>query len=293
MPGTTPTTWLAEFADWLTAKILNNNRTPAFTIDRYGQRLIVWGPEKSETFDLDPPGRRLVFTDLASFVDFCRSHAAAAGNESPAGPSARPWHPCVCIGPKFATFQVDPHRQLVAALTLATHPAFELLETLEKAQTWHNQKAAHDLARLDLARLLPKEAAETLAAVAFRVTSTTSRQVGPMTDRGVREFVQDQPDPTPAGAAKIVGPFEISAPVFNLPTKTSTGPAAFAAPVTLDLSSKLADDGTPLFRLAPIVGQCRLARLTAAGTLAETLEAELAERLPVYLAHAATGAGDE
>lgn len=281
-----PSTWLAEAAAWLTSTIAEAQRTPAAVLDRFGAKLYIWRSGEHETIETDPPARRLIFSDLDSFAEFVGAHAGHAA-AAPPGWSERPWIPAVMIGPKFATFAVDPYRHLEAALALATDPAFELLEKLEAKQQWMDQKQAHDLARLDLARLLPPQAAATLAAVSFKVTATTARTVGPIGDKGVRQFAQEQQAPED-GAAQLIGPFVVEAPVFALPTRTRSGPATYSAAITLDLSTKLdQEDQTPYFRLAPIVGQCRTARAVAAGQVAAALTAKLPAGLPVYLAHAA------
>lgn len=284
MTANQPTTWLAEAADWMTRRLSDAHRTPAQIIERFGEKLIVWTSGDKEAITLDPPPRRLVFSDLESFGEFVTAHAEKAIG-APPGASGRPWRPAVLIGPRFAVFAVDPFRHLEAALALTVDPAFELLERLEAGQKFMDQKQAHDLARLDLARLLPPAAAQTLAAVSFKVTATTARTVGPIGDKGVRQFAQEQERPED-GAAQLVGPFAIQAPVFTLPTRTQAGPVSYSASLTLDLSVKLdQEDQTPYFRLAPIVGQCRTARAVAAGQLATALAAEVPVSVPVYLAH--------
>lgn len=293
-PPTTPPapqTWLAEAAAWLLAKINQTQTGTAYeSADLVtGRHVLVFGPERVLDLPKDPPACSYIFANPRDFAEWVAQHQTAAA-EAKTGPSGQPWHPAVYVGPKQAQFVVDPYTRTRAALELCHSPAFDLLQKLEAKQEWQNQKAVHELARLDLARILAPSMADSLSHVAFQVAQQTVRQVGPGGDRGIRQYTQEQQpaaDGRPAPLA--LGAFEIDAPVFVWPdTMTVGGIADAAAKIRLDLAQQIDDAGQPLFRLAPIVGQCRLARLAAMATVAGLITNELdklgAEGIPVYLA---------
>lgn len=291
-PAATPHTWLAEAAAWLLDKIHGTQTATVLQSAELqtGRHIVVFGPDRVLSIEADPPARSYTFHNPADFARWIAAHHEEAEAYRP-GPTNQPWHPAVYVGLDSATYSADPFGHTVAILKLQTAPAFDLLQRLEAKQEWQDQKAVHELARLDLARVLAPHMADSLAHVAFQVAQTTSRQVGPAGDKGIRQYTQEQSPPADDKRAQLkLGDFEILAPVFVWPESLEvTGTAAVSANIRLDLAAQTDDAAAPRFRLAPIVGQCRLARLSALATLAGLLTTALhtnkpAAAIPVYLA---------
>ncbi len=290
-PPINPQTWLAEAAAWLLATINRTQTATAFeSADLVaGRHTLMFGADRLVELPKDPPPRSYCFANPRDFAQWVAQHHPAA-LDAPAGPSGQPWHPAVYVGPKAAQFVVDPYSRTQATFELCHAPAFDLLQKLEAKQEWQGQKAVHELARLDLARILAPSMTDALSHAAFQVTQQTVRQVGPGGDRGIRQYTQEQQPAADGRPAPLtLGAFDIDAPVFVWPDNMTVGGTAdAAAKIRLDLAQQIDDAGQPLFRLAPIVGQCRLARLAALATVAGLITNELAklgaEGIPVYLA---------